>query len=227
MQDLVRVGVADAAQDAGIGQRALERVILAGQRAVERGRVGVEHLEPARIVLGEARLAADEIERRAPLRTGLGQDERARREIERGQADLAAELGARGLPVEPPGDHQVQHQEQIALEADHDALAEAREPDDTAAGRRRDRRIDRAKQERAREPHALEGRAHDPRLERLDVDGDVGQLRHPRLGESETALHQRPRVAVAAGVHGKTLGVRERAGAGAKRLLLVRIEQRR
>ena len=51
MQDLVRVRVADAAQDPRVGQRALERVVLARQGGPERREVRVEYLEPARIVL--------------------------------------------------------------------------------------------------------------------------------------------------------------------------------
>ena len=42
------------------------------------------------------------------------------------------------------------------------------------------RRIDGAEQERAAEPHALEPLADDARLQRLDVDRDVGQLGHRR-----------------------------------------------
>ena len=33
-------------------------------------------------------------------------------------------------------------------------------------------------QERAPQPHALQRLAHHPRRQPLDVDGDVGQLRH-------------------------------------------------
>ena len=36
----------------------------------------------------------------------------------------AGKLRARGAPVQPPGDHQVQHQPQIIVEADGDALAD-------------------------------------------------------------------------------------------------------
>ena len=51
----------------------------------------------------------------------------------------------------------------------------------------RERRIDGAQQERAREPDALERLADDARRERLEVDGDVGQLGH---GRSSPGRHQ-------------------------------------
>ena len=89
--------------------------------------------------------------------------------------------------MQPPGDHEMQHQEEIPIETDHDALAEPAKAGEAAVGRRRDRGIDRAEQERAREPHPFEGRACDAGLERLDVDGDVGQLRHPRMERRRAA----------------------------------------
>src|SRR6185503_1455294 len=53
VEDLVGVGVADAAQDARIGEGALERMTLARERGAERWEVGVEHLEPAAIELAQ------------------------------------------------------------------------------------------------------------------------------------------------------------------------------
>jgi hypothetical protein len=178
VQDLVRIRVADAAQDPRVCHRALERVVLTGQRRAERGEVRVEHLEAARIVLLQAGFAARQIERGPALGAGLGQDQGPRREIERGQTDLGGRLGAGGLPVKAPGDHEVQDQEHVALEPDHDALAEPPKAGHAAIGRFGERRIDRAEQERARETHALERFAEDARLERLDVDRDVGKLGH-------------------------------------------------
>ena len=48
VQDLVGVGVADAAEQVRIGERALERVVLAARaRSANAASVAVEHLEPA------------------------------------------------------------------------------------------------------------------------------------------------------------------------------------
>jgi hypothetical protein len=41
------------------------------------------------------------------------------------------------------------------------------------------RRVGRAQQKHARETHAFERLTDDPRLERVDVGGDVRKLRHP------------------------------------------------
>ena len=54
MQDLVGVGVADAAEEPRIGKRALERVILALQRVAKVVEAGVENLEAARIMARQA-----------------------------------------------------------------------------------------------------------------------------------------------------------------------------
>jgi hypothetical protein len=53
MQDLIGVGVADAAQYPGIGQRALEGVIFPAERRLEGGRVARQHVDAARIVLSQ------------------------------------------------------------------------------------------------------------------------------------------------------------------------------
>ena len=46
-------------------------------------------------------------------------------------------LAPRSAPLEPPGDHQVQHEEQVALEHEDDALAEPLQADDAPAERLR------------------------------------------------------------------------------------------
>ena len=69
---------------------------------------------------------ADEVQRRAPLRARLGEEQRPGREVERRQADLApASFAPGGLPVQPARDHQVQDEPEVALEPDGDALADA------------------------------------------------------------------------------------------------------
>ena len=108
----------------GIGQRALERVVLAEQGRAERLEIGIQHLEPARIVRREAGLAFDHVQRCPLLRAELGQHQRAVRKIEAGMGDLARELRSPLAPVQPARDHQVQHQPQIAFEPDRDPLAD-------------------------------------------------------------------------------------------------------
>ena len=58
MQDLVRVCVADSAEQARIRQGALQRVILADERLVELLEGCVEDFEPAAVVCAERVFAA-------------------------------------------------------------------------------------------------------------------------------------------------------------------------
>ncbi len=74
------------------------------------------------------------------------------------------------------------------LERDDDALAEARHAGDALAEACGERRLGGAQHERARDIDAFEHRAVDAPLERLAIDGDVGQLRH---GESIIACGAR------------------------------------
>src|SRR5690606_21318094 len=71
VQDLVGVGVADAAEEARIGQRALERVVLAAEALYEGRLRRLEDLEPARI---EDRRIVYEVQARALLGARLGQE---------------------------------------------------------------------------------------------------------------------------------------------------------
>ena len=120
---------------------------------------------------------AEDVQRGAALASGFGEHQRAVGKIERGEVVAAAELRARGPPVQAPGDHQVKHEPEVVVEADGDALADAAQLADvrpstsaTAAGR--------AQQKGAGDANMLERLADDALFERVDVGGDVGQLRH-------------------------------------------------
>ena len=137
-----------------------------------------EHVEAAAIELGEPGAPRDEVQRRALLRRCLGEDQRAVRKVERREPDLARQLLAARLPAQPPRDHQVDHDEAIAVDADHDPLAEPLDRLDDRAGELLRRRRHRAQHERARDPDPLERLADDQRAQALDVDRDVGELGH-------------------------------------------------
>src|SRR5215475_12324140 len=130
MENLVGVRVADAAEDTWIGQGALEGVVFPSQGDTERRQICVQDLEASGVVVAETGLTADQMQRRAALRARFGQNERSRREVEGGEADLARHLVPRFSPVEPAGDHEVQDEEEIALQTDDDALAQATERGD-------------------------------------------------------------------------------------------------
>jgi hypothetical protein len=80
--------------------------------------------------------------------------------------------------VEAAGDHEVEREEQIALEREDDPLPEPPHRQDPPPLRRRDGRFGRAQEERAPEPDTLERRALDASGDRLDVHLDVRELRH-------------------------------------------------
>jgi hypothetical protein len=167
VQDLVGVRVANPAEDARVGQHALEGVVLGREGGPERRRVRVEHLEPAGVVSAERRLAAHHVERGPLLGAGLGHDQRARREIECRQPDPARRLCARRLPVQPPGDHQMDDDKQLLLERDDQPLPEPTKADDRLAAHGAHRRIDRSQQERREQPHPLQARPHNARRQSL------------------------------------------------------------
>ncbi len=170
--------VADPAEHAGVGEDALEGVVLARERRPEGRQVDREHLEPARVLLGERGLSPHRIEGRPLLRARLREEQGPRREVEGGQAHLSRNLRPARAPVEPPRDHQVEDQEQLLRERDHEALAEPPERAHRAAHQRVEGWVHGAEEEGARQAEALERLAEDPGPERVDVHLDVRQLRH-------------------------------------------------
>ncbi len=80
--------------------------------------------------------------------------------------------------MQTAGNHQVEHQPQVAFHPDRDALADAPQFAHRTALRTGERRLHCAQQERARNAHLLQLLSQDARLERADISGDVRQLRH-------------------------------------------------
>ena len=62
VQDLVRVGVADAAEQMRIGQRALERMVFALQALAERRQIGGGDLESAQVECGKRTFAVHDVQ---------------------------------------------------------------------------------------------------------------------------------------------------------------------
>jgi hypothetical protein len=178
VQDLVGIGVADAAEQARVGERALQRVVLQGERAAERLEVDLEYLEAARIMRRERVFALHEVQRCPLLGAEFGQREAAVGEVEGSERMPAGELRARLSPVQAAVDHEVQDEPEVLVQAERDALAEAAQAADVPAQGGGERRVHGAQQERAGQAHALERPILDTSLQRLDVQRDVGQLRH-------------------------------------------------
>src|SRR3970040_491691 len=100
------------------------------------------------------------------LGAGLRELERAGAEVEGGQSAPLGERRSCVLPVEPPRDHEVEHEEQLAVQLDHDPFSQAREAGDRPTFDGREWWFDRPEEERARNPDVLQPRAQDAWLER-------------------------------------------------------------
>ena len=123
MQNLIRVRVPDAAQDPRIRQGAFERTILRHQPLPELGQRARHDVDPARIHRRQLREPRHHVERSPPLRASLGHRQGAMLKVERRKSSLARQLRSHLLPVQPPGDHQVQHRPQVVLKPDRNPLA--------------------------------------------------------------------------------------------------------
>ncbi len=178
MQDLVGVGVADAAEQVRIGERALERMVLALHAVGELLETGREDVEPAGIHRGERGLALDQMDRGAALRSGLREDEHPVSKAEGREGDPPGELRVGADPAQPASDHEMQNEEKLTLERDDDALADSPDADDFPSLGGCDRRRHAAQHEGIHEPHALERPPDEAAFQMLDIDDDVGQLRH-------------------------------------------------
>ena len=188
VQDLVRIGVADAAEQMRIGERALERVALARQRLVKLLAGRLERLDTAGIERAQRRVAAYQLQRRPLLRARFGEEQRAVLEHERREQQLRPHprLLAGLPPAEPTGDHQVDDQKEGGtgrkgrigriVKDKNDALAAAADAADDLAVHRVERGIDRAQHERAVQRDPLEAPPADVARQRLEVDDDVGEF---------------------------------------------------
>ena len=185
VQDLVRVRVPDSAEDVRIRERTLHRVILPRQARRECGQIRLQHLEAARVEPSEL-TSGDQVQRRLPARSRLGQHHRTGRKIERRKSHLARNRSAALAPAEPSGNHQVQHEGETAFELEDDALAQTTKPDDGAAFNRADGWIGRAQKEWIGDAEPLERLVEHPRRERLEIQRDVGQFRHGQSPDSRS-----------------------------------------
>src|SRR5687768_12877229 len=75
VENLVRVGVTDAAEESRVRKGALDRVILRAQSLRELVDRALERLQPAAIELDQRLLTSNQMQRRTLLRSGFGQHE--------------------------------------------------------------------------------------------------------------------------------------------------------
>ena len=109
----------------GSVERSLQRVVAPRSAAANASTRHAEHVGPPGSIAATRGFAADDVQRRLLARSGLGQEQRPLREVERGQAQFAGDRRARIAPAQAARDHQVQHREQILVEREHDPLAKA------------------------------------------------------------------------------------------------------
>src|SRR6185295_7824018 len=100
-------------------------VLFAAQRAGELGRGRREHLDAAAVESGEPRAPVDHVERGALAAARLGEEQRPRGELESCEPELARQLRVAVAPAKAPGDHEMEHEEELALEREHETLADA------------------------------------------------------------------------------------------------------
>src|SRR4030095_3596077 len=113
-----------------IGQRPLQRVVLAPQRIAEGSKIGVHHFQTTRIMAGERVAALDDMQRGLMLGPGFSEQQRAMLEVDRKLAQLARYLDSHGLPPKTAGDHQMEHEKELAIRFEHDPLSESVQIDD-------------------------------------------------------------------------------------------------
>ena len=80
--------------------------------------------------------------------------------------------------MQTTGNHQVENEPEVLIDADGNALADAAQLADGAALEVLKRRVHGAKEKRTREADANERLAEDAGFERGDIGGDVGEFRH-------------------------------------------------
>src|SRR5688572_1945274 len=200
MEDLVGERAADPREGARVGQRPLEGVTLAKKRRLERREAGSGDLDAARVERGQRFLTADEVESRPALRPRLHEEERAGREVERRQPALPRNRPGGVRPAEPSGDHQMDREEEVVLEGDHDSLPEPPQADDGLPRRGLERRIPRGEERDRPHPDLLDPRAADAGLQGVQVGGDLGELGH---GSNLASGAARPQASNRAGSTGE------------------------
>src|SRR6266699_1115068 len=177
-QNFVGVGIADAAEEARVGEGALESVVRGKKNRGKARCIGAEHLDATGIESAKAVFSSDDVERSALLRAGFGPEKSSGGKIKCGEAARRRNFGAARTPMQPAGDHQMQDEPEAVFEADANALSEPVQTRDLLPCCGADGRSDGAEQKRAHDAHAFERLAENTRLARLDIDNDVRQFRH-------------------------------------------------
>ena len=157
MEDLVGISIADAGENARVGEGAFQGAIFFDEGGAEGFDVSSEDVDSARIDGLHVGFVTEEVERGATFGSGFGENERAIGEVEGSKIVSAAKLGSDGTPVEPASDHEVQDEPEAVVEFDGDAFADATKGADGMAFGLFDGGLDGAEEERAGDADVGEG----------------------------------------------------------------------
>src|SRR3989338_10833000 len=169
MQDLVGIRVADAAEQPGIRERTLERVVFGAKDCAESLERSVEDLNASLRKGPEGIFAADDMDRSPFFCRCLGEEQRSVVEIECGKPDLAGHLCAGLLPMKTTRDHQMDDEENGPVEFPHDLLSDSSQSPHNLAFDSRGRGVDGPQDKRAEEADPLQSAFDDTRAERFEI----------------------------------------------------------
>src|ERR1700722_15932155 len=115
---------------------------------------------------------------RALLRARFGPQKSSIGEIESSQAARRRDFRSAFAPMEAASNHQVEHEPNVILEPDTNALTHTAQSNDCLTFDRTQGRRSRSQQERTRNSHMLEMLAENAFLEGFDVDDNIGEFGH-------------------------------------------------
>ena len=180
MEDLVGVGVADAAEKPGVGERALQGVVLGAKPLREGVAARGQRLQSSALELLQGCPVPKHVQRGPPPGPGFRQDQPSGREGEYGEGDSPGRLLAGKQPTQAPGDHQVDHHEAILRELQDNPLAQPGNPTNIAALQLGRRHLNGTQHEGAQHLRPFQPPPADVPFEGLDIDRDVGEFGHDR-----------------------------------------------
>ena len=183
MQDLIGIRIADPAEDPGVGERALQRMILSRYRSNEGFRLGLGDLQPPRILIAQPLAPTDDVQGGTFLGPCLGENERAVLELERCEQLTPATPRQLIAPLKATRNHQMEHEPEFPLEPNRNSLTDALEPQHPKSLSVLETRLDRAQQKRVIQLGAEQLSPLDADLERFQIQRDVRKLRHVRSSE--------------------------------------------
>ena len=157
-----------------VGEGAFQGVIRLPQPLREGGEVDVEDLQAAGVQPCQSFVSLDQPQGSALLRARLGQDQRSGGKVECPETGPFGNGPAFSVPAQSSGNHQMDDDEEVAFQLEHDLLCKAPEARHDAAAELVDRWRHRPQHEGTRQAYRFQPFAGDTPVEVLQVDGEVG-----------------------------------------------------